>query len=255
MTPDFGATAGDYALHRSGFPDSLFTRLAAFGVGQRGQVLVDLGTGTGTLARGFARRGCSVVGIDPSESMLEQARLLDAAESLETEYRSARAESTGLPDRLADVVSAGQCWHWFDRPRAAREVLRILRPGGTLVIAHFDWLPLAGNVVEATERLIQLHNPDWHFGGGLGIHPQWLRDLGEARYRNLETFSYDVDIPYSPEAWRGRTRASAGVGATHSPEAVRGFDDAHARMLGAQFPADVLQIPHRVFAVIGVSPV
>ncbi len=70
MKLDFGLTASDYAKHRAGFPDSLFERLRAFGIGIAGQDVVDLGTGTGALARGFARRGCRVTGIDPSESML-----------------------------------------------------------------------------------------------------------------------------------------------------------------------------------------
>src|SRR5687767_8496689 len=116
MQPDFGLTAGDYARHRAGFPPSLFDRLIAFGVGQPGQVVVDLGTGTGTLARGFARRGCRVVGIDPSAPMLGQARALDIAEGVSVEYRIGRAEETGLAAASADVVTAGQCWHWFDRP-------------------------------------------------------------------------------------------------------------------------------------------
>lgn len=42
MRPDFGATAQDYARHRAGFPDSLFDRLSAFGLGKRGQSVVDL---------------------------------------------------------------------------------------------------------------------------------------------------------------------------------------------------------------------
>jgi hypothetical protein len=36
-------------------------------------------------------------------------------------------------------------------------------------------LPLLGNVVEATENLIKLHNPDWHRDGGIGMHAQWMR--------------------------------------------------------------------------------
>ncbi len=36
--------------------------------------LVDLGTGTGTLARGFAQRGCNVIGLDISAQLLEQAK-------------------------------------------------------------------------------------------------------------------------------------------------------------------------------------
>lgn len=254
MNPDFGATSADYARHRAGFPDSLFERLAAYGIGRHSQSIVDLGTGTGSLARGFARRGCHVIGIDPAEAMLQAARELDAGAGVMVEYRVARAEDTGLPDAAFDVVAAGQCWHWFDRPRAANEAARLLRPDGMLVIAHFDWIPLAGNMVRATEELIEHHNPDWKMGGGLGLHPLWLRDLGEAGYRDLETFSYDVDVPYTPEAWRGRIRASAGVGGSMSAERVEEFDEELAGLLASRFPGALLRVPHRVFAVLARSP-
>jgi SAM-dependent methyltransferase len=254
MEPDFGATAGDYARHRAGFPDSLFERLAALGIGRAGQAVVDLGTGTGSLARGFARRGCRVIGIDPAQEMLQAARALDADAGVRVEYRVARAERTGLPDAACDVVTAGQCWHWFDRPRAAAEVARILRNDGALVIAHFDWIPLAGNVVRATEELIEQRNPAWKMGRGLGVHPLWLRDLGEAGYRELETFSYDMQVPYTPEAWRGRIRASAGVGASLSAEQTEGFDRELALLLASRFPGALLPIPHRVFAVVARAP-
>ena len=105
---------------------------------------LDLGTGTGTLARGFALRGCHVTGIDPSAQMLEQAKELDQQAGVEVEYRVAKAEATRLPDASFDIVTAGQCWHWFDRPTAAQEVKRILKPGGTIIIAHFDWLRSRG---------------------------------------------------------------------------------------------------------------
>jgi len=254
MQPNFGATAEDYARHRVGFPDSLFEHLAPYGVGEPHQMVVDLGTGTGSLARGFARRGCRVIGIDPAEPLLDQAREIDAREGLRVEYRVARAEETLLPDAFADVVSAGQCWHWFDRARAAEEISRVLRPGGSLVIAHFDWIPLSDNVVRATEELIERQNPDWKYGWGFGVHPSWLRDLGEAGYRGLETFSYDVDVSYTPEAWRGRIRASAGVGGSLSAPQVHEFDDALERLLATRYPGETLCIPHRVFAVVGRAP-
>ena len=57
MHVDFGRTAEDYARHRAGFPEQLFERLTARGIGCAGQRVLDLGSGTGSLARGFARRG------------------------------------------------------------------------------------------------------------------------------------------------------------------------------------------------------
>ena len=254
MKPDFGLTAQDYAQHRAGFPESFFERLAALGIGNQGQHVLDLGTGTGTLARGFAKRGCKVMGLDPAEKLLAKAEALDASEGVSMEYRVGYAEDTGLPGQSFDVVTAGQCWHWFDRPRAAAEITRLLRPDGRLVIAHFDWIPLPGNIVRATEELIEPHNRKWDMGWGMGIHPQWLRDLGEAHYREIETFSYDINVPYTPEAWRGRIRASAGVGGTLSPEEVERFDAEHAVLLAQRYPGNRLEIPHRVFAVISRPP-
>lgn len=246
---NFGKAASDYGAFRAGFPESLFDRLTAFEVGRPGQSVVDLGTGTGTLARGFALRGCTVIGVDPDTRMIAQARQLDQKAGVGIRYVEASAEATTLDEDSADVVTAGQCWHWFDRPRALQEVRRILRGDGTLVIAHFDWLPLAGNVVEATEALIREHNPNWNLGGGKGLYPQWLPDLSAAGMRGIETFSYDVDVPYTPEAWRGRIRASAGIVALDAAAAGE-FDEAHAALLAAQFPQPLLAVPHRVFAIV-----
>ncbi|HEX8698538.1 MAG TPA: methyltransferase domain-containing protein, partial [Myxococcaceae bacterium] len=67
MQADFGRTAEDYMKHREGFPEAFFERLAKEGVLRPGLRAVDLGTGTGTVARGLARYGCTVTGLDRSE--------------------------------------------------------------------------------------------------------------------------------------------------------------------------------------------
>ncbi len=254
MKVDFSRTAEDYGRHRAGFPDVLFERLARFGIGRAGDRVLDLATGTGALGRGFATRGCAVTGVDLSPELLEQARDLDRKAGVATGYVVARAEETGFPARSFEVVAAGQSWHWFDRDRAAAEARRVLVPGGRLVIAHFDWIPLPGNVAETTERLIERHNPQWKFAGGTGLHPRWLRDVAVAGFRDIETFSLDVAVPYTHEDWRGRIRASAGVGASLSPERVAEFDRELEQLLREQFPGDPLSVLHRLFALVCRKP-
>jgi SAM-dependent methyltransferase len=259
MQVDFGRTAEDYAKHRAGFPEPFFQRLARESVLRPGLRAVDLGTGTGTVARGLARHGCQVTALDISASMLDGARRLAAEERLSIDWRLAPAENTGLPDGSADLVIAGQCWHWFDRPAAAREAARLLVPGGRLVIAHFDWVLLPGNVIEATEHLIEEFNPGpvqpyVRFGHGTGLYPAWFKDAAGAGFVNLESFSFDLAVPYTHEAWRGRVRASAKIGASLAPEQVARFDAALASVLAERFPENPLAVPHRVFALIATRP-
>ena len=125
-----------------GFPDRFFERLFNDGIVRQGDRVLDLGTGTGTIARGLAKRGCVVTGLDPSDAMLEQAKALAAEEGVDIRLVQAGAEQTHLPGGSFDVVIAGTCWHWFDRPNAALEARRVLTPSGRLLIANLDWLPL-----------------------------------------------------------------------------------------------------------------
>src|SRR5438874_8914077 len=109
---NFGSAAQDYARHRQTFPESFFERVPLQGN------LLDLGSGTGALARGYARRGARVVATDLSRQMLGQATDLPCR-------AAARAESCPFRSATFDAVTAGQCWHWFDGPGAANECRRV----------------------------------------------------------------------------------------------------------------------------------
>jgi SAM-dependent methyltransferase len=249
MRVDFGKTASDYVRYRVGFPDELYSRLLARGVGERGQRVLDLGTGTGTLARGFASRGCEVVGLDVAEALVSEARKLDGDAGVRIDYVVAPAEKTGLPAHSFDVVIAGQAWNWFDRNKAIKEVRRTAKPGGWFVLAHFDALPLPKNVVEASEELIQTYNPEWDPGPTTGLHPDWLDDVRRAGFIDVETFSIDLSVSYSHEAWRGRVRASAGVLGSLSSDTVARFDEKLGSTLVDRFPEEPLRVPHCLWAL------
>jgi ubiquinone/menaquinone biosynthesis C-methylase UbiE len=251
---DFGRAADDYGTHRAGFPERFFERLAAQLGLRAGMTALDIGTGAGTVAFGLAALGLRVTGVDPSEAMLAEARGAAATAGLAVDFRAGRAEALEFPDQAFDIVTAGQCWHWFDRPRAAAEAFRVVRPGGALAIAHFDWIPERGSVVAATEALIEEANPAWKLGGGRGVHPRWLADLSEAGFADIETASFDHPQPYTHEGWRGRIRASAGIKASLAPEAVAAFDAKLAAMLARDFPDEPLLTPHRVWWATGRRP-
>ncbi|QIK83651.1 class I SAM-dependent methyltransferase [Sanguibacter sp. HDW7] len=118
----FGEVATLYDAVRPGYPAATVALL----VGDARRVL-DLGAGTGKLARAVAALGREVVAVDPD------ARMLDVlSERLDVERYVGTAEAIPLPDASVDAVVVGQAWHWVDPVPAAREVARVLRPGGTL---------------------------------------------------------------------------------------------------------------------------
>ncbi|WP_148716733.1 class I SAM-dependent methyltransferase [Chitinolyticbacter meiyuanensis] len=250
-TIDFGLTADDYRIHRAGFPDAFYDRLADWGLLQAGTGVLDLGTGTGTLARGLARCGCHVTGLDIAPAMLAAARALDQEAGVDVQYHLAAAEHIGLPEAQFDLVCAGQCWHWFDGFAVAHEANRLMRSGGMLLIAHYDWLPLPGSVAAASEHLILRHNPHWRGADGCGIHTAGFAHLAEAGFTVLESLSFDHLQHYTHQGWRGRIRASAGVAASLGNDAVASFDAEHAALLAECFSAEPLEVPHRVFLLLG----
>lgn len=250
MSIDFGKTADDYKTHRQGFPPAFFDTLAEAGLIKPDMRVLDLGTGTGTIARNMALRGCRVTGLDIADKLIAQAKILDAEAGVTVDYVIAPAEKTSLPDASVDMVTAGQCWHWFDHIRTLTEAKRILTNDGVLVIAYLDWIPLAGNVVEATEMLINKHNPGWRMLSGTGLYPHYLKNIAEAGFTHIETHSFDLNLIYTHEAWRGRIRASAGIGASLSVEKIADFDREFALLLAEKFPQNPLEVFHRVWWIV-----
>jgi len=252
--PDFGRAAGDYAAHRQGFPPDFFERLQALVPLGPGVRALDLGTGTGLFGRALAQRGCTVEGLDPSAALLAEAARLDAAAGVDIAYHRARAEETGLPDGAFDLLTAATCWHWFDRRAAAREARRLLKPDGRLVIAHLDWHSAPGNVIRVTldaiERCVPRREGDAAAGWNTFLFPHWTTDLARAGFPKLEAFAYTTSLAYSHEAWRGRVRASARIGASLDAAGVAAFDADLAAALAAHFPEETLAVDHRIFCLV-----
>ena len=246
---DYGVAAEDYGAYRQGFPAEFFHRLHAMRVGFAGQKLLDLGTGTGLLAREFARRGCLVTGVDFSARLLAVADRANAGEVVRPRYLRVRAEATKLPPASFDIAAAGTAWHLFNRAAAAREARRVLAPGGRLVIAHLDWHTAPGTVAAATLRMMERYGPG-ALAASTFVYPDWTQELVAAGFGAWEVFGFTTALQYTPAAWRGRVRASQrGAPAMGKLELDR-FDGSLGRMLARQFPGPVLSVQHRVFTLV-----
>lgn len=97
-------------------------------------IIADIGSGTGLLSRMFLENGNRVYGVEPNADMRQAGeRLLSSYSKFHS--IAGTAEDTTLPNHALDFVTAAQAAHWFDRKKARREFVRILKPGGWAVLA------------------------------------------------------------------------------------------------------------------------
>jgi SAM-dependent methyltransferase len=252
---DFGRHSEDYAAYRPGFPASFYQRLDAIARIQ-GSRSLDLATGPGTIALELGSLGSSVVGIDTSAEQITAAKRVAEQRNLKDKvhFRIAGAENTGLDASSFDLVTAGQCWHWFDSGAAMVELQRVLRPGGVLAIAYYSYLAGHAAVARETEDLILEFNPSWTMAGSTGVLPELIDEVIHGGFRLVEAFCYDHDEEFSHARWRGRMRTCNGVGSGGlSPSEVLRFDEALSHLLSGGYP-DPMVVEHRVWCVVARKP-
>jgi SAM-dependent methyltransferase len=174
-TQRFSSRVEDYVRYRPSYPAEVIAFLEReCGLTAQARV-ADIGSGTGLLSELFLRFGCEVDGVEPNAEMRAAGeRLLAAWPRFHSV--NGRAEATTLPDHRADLVAAGQAFHWFESDAARTEFQRILKPGGWVSLVWNERLSAPG-FNAGYEDLVTRYGPEHphaetselnHFFGELG---------------------------------------------------------------------------------------
>ena len=155
---------------------------------------------------------------------------------MDIDYVVASAENFDFPGDSFDVVTACQCFMYFDKAIALPRIHRVLKDNGHFCILYMMWLPDESELTKHSMDLVLKYNPAWT-GGSVKRYtptetPDWAEDISEAsnsgifEVSNVERF--DVNVRFTRESWHGRIRACRGVGASSlSAERIEAFEKEH----------------------------
>lgn len=151
----FGEMAERYARYRPRVPAAAVDWFGLSG----GDLVVDLGAGTGALTAALAGRVGSVVAVEPDARMRE----IFARRHPRVQVLPGTAEQLPLPDASADAVFMAMAWHWVDPHRAMPEIARVLRVGGSFGVLwnHRDLsVPWVADLDRFSRRARARHHGD-----------------------------------------------------------------------------------------------
>lgn len=228
---DFGRTSVNYSMYRDIYPDSMYQKLIGFGIGNSGQKILDLGSGTAVLPINLANTGAQFTATDISPKQIEYGKRLVKSKNINNiSFKVCSAENTGFKNGSFDVVTAVQCFHYFDADKAAAEIKRVLKPNGRFCKIFMDWLPYEDDKIAEMESLVLKYNPKWSgkdFRYYEYSYPEWAKGRFE-----IETIhSYNANIEFTKQAWLGRILTCRGVGASLDDSRLKEFEAEYIEML------------------------
>lgn len=227
---DWGRVSDEYARFRDIYPDLFYQKIVDRGLCVEGQTILDLGTGTGVLPRNLYKHGAKWIGTDISEEQIGQAKKLSEQNRMDIKYYAVPAEKINFPSDTFDVVTACQCFWYFDHAKLMPILSGILKKDGKLLVLYMAWLPFEDKIAGASEELVLKYSPNWS---------------GARETRK--------PVPFTKETWHGRMKACRGVGASLNGAELAGWEQEHIELLDRIAPDRFEVLHYAAFAELRVK--
>lgn len=233
---DWGRTSFDYAKYRDIYPQEFYDALFKRGLCIEGQRVLDIGTGTGVLPRNLYHGGAVFTGIDSSHNQIKWAKELARQKGMNIMFRRETAEECRFPDHSFDIVTACQCFIYFQHEKLAPHLSRLLTSQGRLVLLYMAWLPQEDEIAARSEELILRFSPQWTGcrakRGVISVPEEYL-----PYFTVEEQDVFDLAVPFTRETWNGRIKACRGIGASLSDREIEEFDKEHRDLMEKTAPS------------------
>lgn len=225
---DFGRTSSDYAAYRDIYPQVFYDKILNRKLCIKGQDVLDIGTGTGVIPRNMYRYGAKWTGTDISAEQIEQAKRLSAG--MDIDYYVSPAEEVTFNENSFDVVSACQCFGYFNHEILAPKLAGILKKNGRLLFLYMAWLSFEDKIAGTSENLVLKYNPDWS-GFGETKRPIAIPKCFDEYFEAVYHEEYLLNVPFTRKSWNGRMKSCRGIGASLSQSKIEKWEREHMELL------------------------
>jgi SAM-dependent methyltransferase len=159
-TQRFSSRVDNYVRYRPGYPPETIQLLKDECGFTSDSLIADVASGTGIFTRMLLENGNRAFGVEPNADMRRAGEQLLSTYSGFTSVAGS-AEATTLADHSVDFVTAAQAAHWFDRAKARREFIRILKPGGWTVLLWNERRTDSTPFLRDYEKLLLAYGTDY----------------------------------------------------------------------------------------------
>ena len=225
---DWGKTSLVYAKFRDIYPQEFYQKILDRHLCVKGQLILDIGTGTGVLPRNLYQYGAKWIAADISEKQIEQAKIL--SEGMDIDYYVMSTEAINFPDASFDVITACQCFWYFNHEAVAPKLCRMLKQGGSILVLYMAWLPFEDNIAKASENLVLKYNPNWSSAGET-VRQIEIPDCYKENFELVYHDEFTLKVPFTRESWNGRMKACRGIGASLTDKEILMWEQEHRTLL------------------------